>query len=114
MSLVLTDLVPADPAQPEGPAYAVLTLNNPGERNTLTAPLVAEIVAAMDALEADPRVGAVVVTGAAPAFCAGANLGNLAEATEESLGAIYEASCASPAARCPPSPRSTAPRSVPA
>ena len=90
MSLVLTDLVPADPAQPEGPAYAVLTLNNPGERNTLTAPLVAEIVAAMDALEADPRVGAVVVTGAAPAFCAGANLGNLAEATEESLGAIYE------------------------
>ena len=32
----------------------------------------------------------VVVTGAAPAFCAGANLGNLAEATEESLGNIYE------------------------
>lgn len=69
---------------------ATLTLNNPAERNTLTAPMVAEIVAAMDRIEADESVGAVVVTGAAPAFCAGANLGNLAEATAESLGVIYE------------------------
>jgi enoyl-CoA hydratase len=69
---------------------ATLTLNNPTERNTLTAPMVAEIIAAMDTVEADPTVGAVVVTGAAPAFCAGANLGNLAEATGDSLGNIYE------------------------
>jgi enoyl-CoA hydratase len=69
---------------------ATLTLNNPAERNTLTAPMVDEIVAAMDAIEADEGVGAVVVTGTAPAFCAGANLGNLAEATDESLGRIYE------------------------
>jgi|SRR5215210_1973286 len=69
---------------------ATLTLNNPDERNTLTAPMVAEIIAAMDDIEADGSVGAVVVTGAAPAFCAGANLGNLAESSEQSLGAIYE------------------------
>ena len=69
---------------------AVLTLNNPEARNTLTAPMVAEICAAMDAAEADPGVGAVVVTGADPAFCAGADLGNLAEADETSLKAIYE------------------------
>jgi enoyl-CoA hydratase len=69
---------------------ATLTLNNPAERNTLTAPMVAEIVAAIDAIEADEGVGAVVVTGAAPAFCAGANLGNLAEATHDGLNAIYE------------------------
>jgi enoyl-CoA hydratase len=69
---------------------ATLTLNNPQERNTLTAPMVDEIVAAMDDVEADQSVGAIVVTGAAPAFCAGANLGNLAEADETSLGAIYE------------------------
>jgi len=68
---------------------ATLTLNNPAERNTLTAPMVAEILAAMDAIEADDGVGAVVVTGTAPAFCAGANLGNLQEATGESLGHIY-------------------------
>jgi enoyl-CoA hydratase len=68
---------------------ATLTLNNPGERNTLTAPMVAEILSAMDSIEADPGIGAVVVTGAAPAFCAGANLGNLQESTPESLKNIY-------------------------
>lgn len=81
MSLVLTE-------QADG--VAVLTLNNPEERNTMTAPMVAEIVAAMDAFEADESVGAVVVTGAGSAFCAGANLGNLKEATRESLAGIYE------------------------
>jgi enoyl-CoA hydratase len=52
--------------------------------------MVAEIVAAMDALEADDAVGALVVTGAAPAFCAGANLGNLESADGASLSNIYE------------------------
>lgn len=69
---------------------ATLTLNNPAERNTLTAAMVAEITEAMDTIENDTAIGALVVTGAAPAFCAGANLGNLAESTKESLGGIYE------------------------
>ncbi|WP_420452797.1 enoyl-CoA hydratase-related protein [Ilumatobacter sp.] len=69
---------------------ATLTLDNPDERNTLTAAMVDEITAAMDEIEADEGVGALVVTGAAPAFCAGANLGNLSEATGDSLGGIYE------------------------
>jgi enoyl-CoA hydratase len=81
MDLVLVDI---------SDGIATLTLNRPEERNTLTAPMVAEIVAAMDAIEADLSVGAVIVTGAAPVFCAGANLGNLAEATGESLLNIYE------------------------
>lgn len=81
MPLVLTDI--AD-------GVGTLTLNNPDERNTLTAPMVAEIIAAMEAFEGDDGVGAVVVTGTPPAFCAGANLGNLAEATGDSLGTIYE------------------------
>ena len=80
-ALVLTDI--AD-------GVGTLTLNNPDERNTLTAPMVAEIIAAMEAFEADDGVGAIVVTGTPPAFCAGANLGNLAEATGDSLGTIYE------------------------
>ncbi|MBM3730524.1 MAG: enoyl-CoA hydratase [Actinobacteria bacterium] len=81
MSLVLLD---------KSDGVATITLNNPTERNTLTAPMVAEIIAAMDNIEADEEIGAVVVTGAAPAFCAGANLGNLAEATGDSLKNIYE------------------------
>ena len=79
--LVLVDVVDG---------VATLTLNNPGERNTLTEPMVKAIVAAMDRAEADSAVGAVVVTGAGPAFCAGANLDSLLSATHESLGVIYE------------------------
>ncbi|MGA1074385.1 MAG: enoyl-CoA hydratase/isomerase family protein, partial [Ilumatobacteraceae bacterium] len=81
MSIVLTEVR-------DGVAW--LTLNNPEERNTMTAPMVEAIVAAMDAFEADEAVGAVVVTGAGSAFCAGANLGNLQTATRESLGTVYE------------------------
>lgn len=80
-ALVLTDVTDR---------VGTLTLNNPDERNTLTAPMVAEILAAMDLFESDDGVGAIVVTGTPPAFCAGANLGNLAEATGDSLGTIYE------------------------
>jgi enoyl-CoA hydratase len=81
MAHVLTDLR-------DGVAW--LTLNTPEERNTLTAPMVAEITAAMDAFEADESVGAVVVTGAGSAFCAGANLGNLRTASRASLANVYE------------------------
>ncbi|MEY4032129.1 MAG: hypothetical protein RL573_1041, partial [Actinomycetota bacterium] len=69
---------------------ATLTLNNPDERNTLTGPMVSEITAAMDEIEGNEKIGALVVTGAAPAFCAGANLGNLQTASGDSLGTIYE------------------------
>jgi enoyl-CoA hydratase len=81
MSLVLTDITDG---------VARLTLDNPDERNTMTAPMVEAIVAAMDDFEADESVGAVVVTGAGSAFCAGANLGNLETATKESLSHVYE------------------------
>lgn len=56
----------------------------------MTAEMVADIKQAMDEIEADKTVGAIIITGAAPAFCAGANLGNLAEADGESLSKIYE------------------------
>ncbi len=81
MSLVLTDITDG---------VARLTLNNPDERNTMTAPMVEAIVEAMDVFEADESVGAIVVTGAGTAFCAGANLGNLETATRESLAKVYE------------------------
>ncbi|MBK5288485.1 MAG: enoyl-CoA hydratase [Acidimicrobiia bacterium] len=65
---------------------AVITLDDPERRNAMTAPLVAEILTTMDALDADPEVGAVVVTGAGPAFCSGADVNALkamADGTEE-------------------------------
>jgi len=69
---------------------AVVTLDDPDRRNALNLDMVAEVVATFEQLEADDGVGAVVVTGAPPAFCAGADLGNLGEARREGLKAIYE------------------------
>lgn len=69
---------------------AVVTLNDPERRNVLTGPMVESIVAAFDALEADPTVAAAVVTGAAPAFCAGADLGDLGASRDAGIRSIYE------------------------
>jgi enoyl-CoA hydratase len=75
---------------------AVVTLNAPERRNSLTLDMVTEIVAAFDELEEREDVGAIIVTGAPPAFCAGATLGHLgnrAQSQDEGasgLVAIYE------------------------
>ena len=58
-------------------AVAVLTLDDPERRNALTPDLVDAIVAAIAECEADDGVGAVVVTGAPPAFCSGADVSAL-------------------------------------
>ena len=70
---------------------AVVTVDDPSRRNALTVPMVDELVAAFDALEADPTVGAVVITGAPPAFCAGADLSHLgARPSGGEMRSIYE------------------------
>ena len=69
---------------------AVVTLNDPGRRNALSGPMVAGMVEAFDSFESDSAVGAVVVTGAPPAFCAGADLGDLRTAGADDLKGIYE------------------------
>lgn len=67
-----------------------LTLDDPPRRNALNLDLVDEIVAALDDLEARPDVGAIVVTGAAPAFCAGADLSDLGGSRRDGLNRIYQ------------------------
>jgi enoyl-CoA hydratase len=76
---------------------ATLALNDPDRRNALTLPMVTEICDALDELEADPSVGALVVTGDGAAFCAGADLSHLSASgaggdggAEAGLRAIYE------------------------
>jgi len=68
---------------------ATVTLTDPDRRNALTLPMVEELEAAFDEIE-DGDVGAVVVTGAAPAFCAGADLSHLGSSQREGLLRIYE------------------------
>lgn len=69
---------------------ATVTLNDPARRNVVSAALNSAVLEAMDELESRADVGAIVVTGAAPAFCAGADLDDLAACdTEEKLRTIY-------------------------
>ena len=68
---------------------AVITLDDPGRRNTLSLELCTELSAAVAELEADPDTGALVVTGRAPAFCAGADLSQLGASRRDGLLAIY-------------------------
>ena len=56
---------------------AVLTLDAPGRRNAFDLAMCQDVSAAFDDLEANPEVGALVVTGRGTAFCAGADLSHL-------------------------------------
>ncbi len=53
---------------------ATITLNRPERLNAFTTAMMVEMIAAFDATDADDAVGAVIVTGAGRAFCAGADL----------------------------------------
>ena len=69
---------------------ATVTLDDAERRNALTLDLVHQITAAFDDLESRDDVGAIVVTGAPPAFCAGADLSHLGGSQEGGLRDIYE------------------------
>jgi enoyl-CoA hydratase len=52
----------------------LLTLNRPQALNALNSALVGELNRALDAFEADPAVGCIVITGSEKAFAAGADV----------------------------------------
>ena len=64
-------------------AAAWITLDRPAKRNALTPAMVGGLHQALDRADRDPALRAIVITGAGPAFCAGADLeffrGRLAE-----------------------------------
>jgi enoyl-CoA hydratase len=53
---------------------ALITLNRPKALNALNSQVLADITAALDELETDANVGAVVLTGSEKAFAAGADI----------------------------------------
>jgi enoyl-CoA hydratase/carnithine racemase len=53
---------------------ATLTLNRPAQYNALSEELLAEAIAALEAIEKDAAVRVVVIAGAGTAFCAGHDL----------------------------------------
>ncbi|MFE9186097.1 enoyl-CoA hydratase/isomerase family protein [Micromonospora haikouensis] len=58
---------------------ATIVISNPGRRNAMTPAMWRRLPVLLDRLEADERIRALVLTGAAGTFCAGADLGDLDE-----------------------------------
>jgi enoyl-CoA hydratase len=59
----------------------IITLDRPKALNALNAQLIGELNAALDTFEADPGIGAIVVTGSDRAFAAGADIKEMATKT---------------------------------
>lgn len=62
-------------------AVRILTMNRPQKRNALNMALSEALLDALHAADGAESVRTVVLTGAGPAFCAGADLGEFAELT---------------------------------
>jgi 2-(1,2-epoxy-1,2-dihydrophenyl)acetyl-CoA isomerase len=62
---------------------ATLTLNRPERLNALSAPIMDGLLEALPRLARDPAVGAIVITGAGRAFCAGGDVKRMAEDSVE-------------------------------
>jgi enoyl-CoA hydratase/carnithine racemase len=58
---------------------ATLTMNRPQARNALSAELSAALQRAIAACAADPAIGALLITGAGQAFCAGGDVKRMGE-----------------------------------
>jgi enoyl-CoA hydratase len=72
---------------------AVITVSDPARRNAMAIDLAEDLVTAIRDAERDETIGAVVVTGEPPGFCAGADLSQLAGAggsREDGLRRIYQ------------------------
>jgi len=67
----------------------LLTLNDPQRRNPLSPALVQELLAALEAAAQNPAIRAVVLSGAGPAFSAGADLEFLKSVTTAGAEANY-------------------------
>jgi enoyl-CoA hydratase len=61
----------------------ILTMNRPEKRNALNQALTQALLDALHATEADDGVRSIVLTGAGPAFCAGADLGEFKDLTPD-------------------------------
>ncbi len=78
---------------------AVIELNNPARRNAIDVACARALVAACDAVDADPAVGAAVIRGAGGHFCSGGDRDDLDAATRapldtanlDRISALYDA-----------------------
>lgn len=69
------------------PGIRLVTLNRPDKLNSMTLELVAELGEALHRLGADGDTRAIILTGAGRGFCAGHDLGEMADGNEEGADA---------------------------
>ena len=62
---------------------AVVTLNRPEKRNAIDSALHEGLELILDDLSTDPDVGAIVLTGAGKAFCAGGDISTMGGNVQE-------------------------------
>ncbi|MGA2924787.1 MAG: enoyl-CoA hydratase-related protein [Solirubrobacteraceae bacterium] len=78
---------------------ALLTMRSPATRNALTVTMAQAMIDACETIDADAGIGAVIVSGDGPYFCAGGDRATLAAAGKDpadparyrDLGTIYNA-----------------------
>lgn len=63
----------------------LVTLNRPEAMNALNSTILDELMSALEAFDADGAIGAMVVTGSEKVFAAGADIKEMAEASEEEM-----------------------------
>ena len=63
----------------------LVTLNRPEAMNALNSTILDELMSALEAFDADDAIGAMVVTGSEKVFAAGADIKEMAEASEEEM-----------------------------
>src|SRR4051794_34701953 len=68
-------------------AVSVVTIASPENRNALTTELLLELADTLEALDAEPGVGAVVLTGGTELFAAGADVRALLDVTPQEYAA---------------------------
>jgi len=66
-------------------AVGIITFNRPKSMNALCPPLFAELSEALDDLESDEAIGAIIITGNDRAFAAGADIGEMSETTYQQM-----------------------------
>ena len=63
----------------------LVTLNRPEAMNALNPTILSELMNALEVFDADVNIGAMVVTGSEKVFAAGADIKEMAEASEEQM-----------------------------
>ena len=69
-------------------AVRILTMNRPDKRNALNQALTETLLEALRSADTDESVRSIVLTGAGPAFCAGADLSEFKDLTPDNASLV--------------------------